>query len=49
MPESNEDDLTVDIPTAGREIDVEVDVVVEEDSSENGDLTVESSGEEHES
>ena len=49
MPESNEDDLTVDIPTAGREIDVEVDVVFEEDSSENGDLTVESSGEEHES
>ena len=49
MPESNEDDLTVDIPTAGREIDVEVDVVVEEDSLENGDLTVESSGEEHES
>ena len=49
MPESNEDDLTVDIPTTGSEIDVEVDVVVGEDSSENGDLTIESSGEEHES
>ena len=49
MPESNQDELTVDIPNSGKEIDVEVDVVIEDDTSENGGLDVEASGEEHES
>ena len=49
MPESNQDDLTVDIPNSGKEIDVEVDVIVGDDTSEDGGLDVEASGEEHES
>jgi len=49
MPESNQDDLTVDIPNSGKEIDVEVDVIVGDDTSEDGGLGAEASGEEHES
>ena len=49
MPESNKDELTVDIPNSGKEIDVEVDVIVGDDTSEDGGLDVEASGEEHES
>jgi len=49
MPESNQDDLTVDIPNSGKEVDVEVDVVIGDDTSEDGGLDVEASGEEHES
>ena len=49
MPESNQDELTVDIPNSGKEIDVEVDVIVGDDTSEDGGLDVEASGEEHES
>tara|TARA_R100001369_G_scaffold55951_2_gene82746 strand:- start:355 stop:1257 length:903 start_codon:yes stop_codon:yes gene_type:complete len=49
MPESNQDELTVDIPNSGKEVDVEVDVIVGDDTSENGGLDVEASGEEHES
>jgi len=49
MPESNQDELTVDIPNSGKEVDVEVDVIVGDDTSEDGGLDVEASGEEHES
>ena len=34
MPETNEEDLTVDIPNSGKEIDVEIIDDVEEDPSE---------------
>jgi len=48
MPESKEDDLTVDISNSGKEIDVEISDEVEEDSSDDGVVEVESSEEEHE-
>jgi len=32
MPESNQDELTVDIPNSGKEVDVEVDVIVGDDT-----------------
>ena len=48
MPDTNQDELTVDLPDSGKQVVVEIETLGEEDASEEGVTSQVSSDEEHE-